>query len=135
MHPAPMSRDSKSRAQAPDRLEQDDLSRAWIEVVAALEEASTTLLHEAASGFAARGRSVAVVGAAWGGLALCMVVAWTCAHVALGLWLGSRHGGVVAMVVIAAIHGGAAPLLFTLIRLREMAARSPPPPSPPRDLP
>lgn len=126
MHPAQTSRASDRRVRAPDRPEHDELSLAWVEVVAAFEEASTARVHELVSAIAARGRSAALVGAAWGGLVICVLVAWTCAHVALGLWLASRHGAVFATAMIAAIHGGAAPLLFTLIRLREMNGRSSP---------
>jgi hypothetical protein len=92
-----------------------DIAAALADVVDALTESVSARLDQwqtqAVRGATHAAGRAAVDAIAWSSAVAALVVAWTCAHVALALWVSATHGAVTAALAATLIHLFVAALL------------------------
>lgn len=88
------------------------MSAAFADVVEALQESTVARLEQVEVRMLAKANDAARIAVQWGAAIAAAIIGWTCAHVALGLWLSARFDGVTALIVAAVIHAAIALGLF-----------------------
>lgn len=82
----------------------EPLGEVIADVVDAFGETVRTRLEIVEETMIARARTAGLRGLGLGAAALCLVAAWVCGAVALGLWLREPLSGPAALAIIAGIH-------------------------------
>ena len=108
-----------SLAAVPD--EGDSVSAAFADVVEALQESTAARMEQMEVRMLAKANGAVRIALQWGAGIAAAVVGWTCAHVALGLWLSARYDGVTALVVATVIHAAIALCLFAAAIARTLS--------------
>lgn len=84
--------------------EADDLPAAFADVVDTLHDATIARFEQMEDRLLGRAKGAALAAVLWSVGIVALITGWACANVALGLWLTSLHGGIVAILVAGAIH-------------------------------